>query len=89
MEQRVPHRGNVNRAIGVNIKVPRIFDDSPRNSPVLGLNVIRKLGYQFSNLYNTHITGILKHIVSFKSSEVVLIPNQIISDALAVGVSFL
>ena len=61
MEQCVPYREDIDRAIGMNIKVPRIFDDPPRDGPVLSFNVIRKLCYQLSYLHDAHTTGILKH----------------------------
>ena len=89
MKQCVPHRGDIYRTISMDIKVPRVFDDPPRDSPVLSLNVIRKLCCQFSDLHNAHTTGILKHIVGFKSSKIVLVSRQIIGNSLAVGINLL
>ena len=38
-----PNRGNVDRTVGVNIKVPCVLDDPPRDRLVLRFHLIREL----------------------------------------------
>ncbi len=66
MPQCIPNTGNINRTISVDIKVPSIFDNSPRHGGIFLLDIIRELGNQFTNLNNAHTAGILKKVVIFK-----------------------
>ena len=66
MFQCIPNGSNINRTIGVDIKVPSIFDNSPRHGRFFLLDIIRELGNQFTNLNNAHTAGILEKVVIFK-----------------------
>ena len=66
MFQCIPNGSNINRTISVDIKVPSIFDNSPRHGRFFLLDIIRELGNQFTNLNNAHTAGILEKVVIFK-----------------------
>ena len=89
MVQRIPHRGNVDGAVGVDIEIPGVLYDTPRNGGVLPLDLIGELRNQFSDLNNAHTAGILKEIVALKSCEIMVIPLQIVRNTLAVHNDFL
>lgn len=84
MLQCIPNSGNINRTIGVDIKVPSIFDNSPRHGRIFLLDIIRELGNQFTNLNNAHTAGVLEKVVIFKRGKVMMIPLQIIRNPSAV-----
>ena len=87
--QRIPNGANIDRTIGVHIKVSGVLDDPPGDGAILRLDFIGKLGYQLTDLHDAHTTGVLKHMVRFKGRKVVLIAREIIGDPLAIGVDFL
>lgn len=89
MVQRIPHRGNVDGTVGVDIKISGALDYTPRNGGVLPLDLIGELGNQLPNLNNAHTAGVLKKIVALKSCEIMVIPLQIVRDPLAVHNDFL
>ena len=78
MFQGIPNSGNINRALGVNIEIPSIFDNSPRYSRIFLLCLIRKLGNQFTDLDDTHAACVLEEVVVFKCGKIVVISLQII-----------
>ena len=87
--QRIPHRGNVDRTVGVDIEISGVLYDTPRNGRVLPLDLIGELGNQFPDLNNAHTAGILKEIIALKSCKIMVIPLQIIRDTLSVHNDFL
>ncbi len=89
MVQRIPHRGNVDGTVGVDIEIPGVLYDTPRNGGILLLDLIGELGNQLPNLNNAHTAGVLKKIVALKSCEITVIPLQIVRDPLAVHSDFL
>lgn len=89
MVQRIPHRGNVNGPVGMDIEIPGVFYDTPRNGGILPLDLIGELGNQLPDLNNAHTAGVLKEIVALKSREIMVIPLQIVHDTLAVQNNFL
>lgn len=89
MVQRIPHGGDINSAICVDIEISGVLDDAPWNRGVLLLDILGELGNQFSDLDNTHTTGILKEIIIFKCRKIVVIALQIVRDPLAVFYDFL
>ena len=88
MFQCIPNGSNINRTISVDIKVPSIFDNSPRHGRFFLLDIIRELGNQFTNLNNAHTAGILEKVVIFKCGKVMMIPLQIIRNPPAVHNDF-
>ena len=89
MVQRIPHRGNVDGAVGVDIEIPGVLYDTPRNGGVFPLDLIGELGNQLPDLNNAHTAGVLKKIVALKSCEIMVIPLQIVGNPLAVRNNFL
>ena len=89
MVQRIPHRGNVDGAVGVDIEIPGVLDYTPRNGGILPLDLIGELDNQLPDLNNAHTAGVLKEIVALKSREIMVIPLQIVRDTLAVRNNFL
>lgn len=89
MVQRIPHRGNVNGTVGVDIEIPGVLDDTPRCCGILPLDLIGELGNQRPNLNNAHTAGVLKEIVTLKSCEIMVLPLQIVRDPLTVHDDFL
>ena len=87
--QCIPDRRNINGTIRMNIKVPRVLYNSPGNGAIICFNLIRQLRHQFSDLYNAHTTGILKHIIRFKCRKLIMITCQIICNPLTVSIYFL
>lgn len=87
--QRIPDRRNINGAVSVDIEVASVLDDTPGDHGVLLFNFLGKLGNQFANLDNTHAAGILKEVVTFESTKVVVITIQIACDTVAIGNNFL
>ena len=45
MHERVPYRGNIDRAVSVDIEIPGVLNDTPRNCFVLCLSFVGKLRY--------------------------------------------
>ena len=73
MQQRVPHGGNIDRAVSVDIEVPGVLNDTPWNYFVLCLSFVRKLRNQLADLNNAHTAGVLKEIVLLKSGKVMMV----------------
>lgn len=73
----------------MNVKIPSIFDNSPRHSGILPFGLIQKLGNQFAYLNDAHTADILKEMVVFKCGKVVLVTLQMIRNSLAVHDNFL
>lgn len=84
MYQRVPYGGNVDRTIGMNIEIPRVLNDTPRDRSVPLLHLIGKLRNQFADLNHTHTAGILKKMIAFKGGKIVVVSGQIVRNTLAV-----
>ena len=59
-------------SISVDIEIPGVLNDTPRNCFVLCLSFVGKLRYQFANLDNAHTTSVLKEIVLLKSRKVMM-----------------
>ena len=89
MVQRIPHRGNVDGAVGGDIEIPGVLYDTPRNGGVFPLDFIGELGNQLPDLNNAHTAGVLKEIVALKRCEIMVIPLQIVRNTLAVHNDFL
>ena len=73
MQQRVPHGGNIDRAVSVDIEVPGVLNDTPWNCLIPRLDIVRKLRNQLADLNNAHTAGILKEIVLLKSGKVMMV----------------
>ena len=78
MFQGIPNSGNINRTIGVDIEIPSVFDDPPRDSRIFLLCLIRKLRNQVTYLDDTHAACVLEEMVVFKCGKIVVISLQII-----------
>lgn len=89
MVQCIPHRWNVDGAVGVDIEISGVLYDTPRNGGVLPLDLIGELRNQFPDLNNAHTAGVLKEIVALKRCEIMVIPLQIVGNPLAVHDDFL
>ena len=73
MQQRVPHGGNIDRSVSVDIEVPGVLNDTPWNCLIPHLDIVRKLRNQLADLNNAHTAGILKEIVLLKSGKVMMV----------------
>ena len=56
MVQRILHRGNVDGTVGVDIEIPGVFYDTPRNGGVLPLDFIGELGNQLRLSFSSYKT---------------------------------
>ena len=73
MHERVPYRGNIDRAVSVDIEIPGVLNDMPWNCFVLCLSFVGKLRNQLADLNNAHTTSVLKEIVLLKSGKVMMV----------------
>ena len=73
IQQSIPHRGDINRTIGVNIEVPSVLDDASWNRLVLRLSFVGKLRNQFTDLNDTHAASVLKEVALLKSGKVMVV----------------
>ena len=72
----------------MDIEIPRVFYNTPRDGRILLLRGLRQLCRKFADLNNTHAACVLEHLVVLKSREVVLEPFQIVFNPLTVPNDF-
>ena len=71
--QCIPHRGDVDCTISVDIEIPGVLNDTPWNCLILSLDIVRELRNQLADLNNAHTTSVLKEIVLLKSGKVMMV----------------
>ena len=57
MVQRIPHRGNVDGTVGMDIEISGVLYDTPRNGGILLLDLIGELGNQFRYELSRDLAG--------------------------------